>query len=52
MTYNEIFQAELKSGKSEIEASQNARYKMNQLNYQRIKNRTIFDSKNPGTLSI
>ena len=52
MNYNQIMQREINNGKSEIEASQIARHEMNQINYQRLKGRTIFDSKNPGCLSL
>jgi hypothetical protein len=52
MSYNQILQREINNGKSEIEAAEIARHEMNQINYQRLKGRTIFDSKNPGSLSI
>jgi hypothetical protein len=50
--YNQIFQREINNGKSEIEAAEIARVEYARQQRQQLKGRTIFDSKNPGSLSI
>lgn len=52
MSYNQILQREINKGKSEIEASQIARLEYAKQQRQQLKGRTIFDSKNPGAISI
>ena len=50
--YNQIFQREINNGKSEIEAAEIARVEYAKQQRQPLKGRTIFDSKNPGSLSL
>ena len=52
MSYNQIFQREINNGKSEIEAAEIARVEYAKQQRQQLKGRTIFDSKNPGSLSL
>jgi len=52
MSYNQILQREINNGKSEIEASEIARMEYAKQQRQQLKGRTIFDSKNPGSLSL
>jgi hypothetical protein len=52
MSYNQILQREINNGKSEIEAAEIARIEHAKQQRQQLKGRTIFDSKNPGSLSL
>ena len=52
MSYNQILQREINNGKSEIEAASIARVEYAKQQRQQLKGRTIFDSKNPGSLSL
>lgn len=52
MTYNEIFQKEIAKGNDEIKAAENARLIVSQQRRNTLKGRSIYDSKNAGSLSI
>ena len=52
MSYNQIMQREINNGKSEIEAASIARIEYAKQQRQQLKGRTIFDSKNPGSISL
>lgn len=52
MSYHEILQAELKTGKGEIEAADAARVRYQLQQRKQLKGRSVNDAHNPGSFSF
>lgn len=52
MNYRTFFLEALKSGKSEVEAGIEATNKLVRYQREKLKGRTIFDSRNPGAINV
>ncbi len=52
MNFRTLFLAALNNGKSEVEANIEATNKLARYQREKLKGRTIFDSRNPGAINV